>query len=69
MPKLNLRNLIEIPLSEFYDLNQVQFNSDQVFVYCQSGIRSQKAAVKLKERFPQKEFISIRGGVNAYPKN
>lgn len=69
MPKLNLNNLIEIPLSEFYDLNQVQFNSDQVFVYCQSGIRSQKAAVKLKDHFPHKEFISIRGGVNAYPKN
>ncbi|HAZ26328.1 MAG TPA: hypothetical protein DCY95_18585, partial [Algoriphagus sp.] len=66
---LNLNNLIEFPFSEFYDLNQVHFNSDQVFVYCQSGIRSQKAAVKLKDHFPHKEFISIRGGVNAYPKN
>lgn len=38
---------------------------DTILLFCQTGIRSAKAARKLQEEFPDKYIRSIKGGINA----
>jgi len=62
LPKVNLPNSIQIPLSDLEEnLNQLDSNKT-ILVYCQSGMRSTKAAEILKKH----QFLkvqSISGGV------
>lgn len=60
-PKISLPNSIQIPLSDLEEnLDQLDSNKT-ILVYCQSGIRSKKAAEMLKENQFQK-VQSIAGG-------
>ena len=62
LPKVNLPNSIQIPLSDLEEnLDQLDVNKT-ILVYCQSGMRSKKAAEILKKH----QFLkvqSISGGV------
>jgi len=64
LPKINFKNSLQIPLmnleNEIEKLNQNQ----KIFVYCQSGIRSKKAA-ELLQKNNFKNIKSIAGGVLA----
>lgn len=61
LPKISLPNSIQIPLSELEE-NLDQLDSDKkILVYCQSGMRSKKAAEILKKH-PFLKVQSIAGG-------
>lgn len=60
----HLKNSTNIPLDELA-LKAQDLNLGQVtYLICQSGIRSQKAAIVLQELFPEKDFIQVEGGMN-----
>lgn len=39
---------------------------DTILLFCQTGIRSAKAAKKLQEKFPDKYIRSIKGGITSF---
>jgi sulfur-carrier protein adenylyltransferase/sulfurtransferase len=69
IPGFELGDFLEIPLSElekrYSELNKL----GELLLFCQSGIRSQKAALFLKNIFPEKRIFSIKGGINALEHN
>ncbi len=69
MPPLECTGLMKIPLSALPDQFDRLEDSEEVLFFCQSGIRSQKAAQQLQEAFPDKRIYSIRGGINALKTN
>lgn len=69
MPPLECTGLMKIPLSSLPDQLDRLEDSEEVLFFCQSGIRSQKAAQQLQEMFPDKRIYSIRGGINALKTN
>lgn len=65
MPPLECTGLMKIPLSTLSaQLDRLE-DSEEILFFCQSGIRSQKAAQQLQQAFPDKKIFSIRGGINA----
>lgn len=68
-PSLDCTGLIKIPLSTLANhLSQLE-DAEEVLFFCQSGIRSQKAAEQVQNEFPEKRIYSIKGGINALKKN
>jgi molybdopterin/thiamine biosynthesis adenylyltransferase/rhodanese-related sulfurtransferase len=66
-PKITIKNGIQIPLDRLEaELNQLDINV-QLFVFCQSGIRSKKA-VEILRNNNFKNVKSIAGGVKALDK-
>lgn len=65
MPPLECTGLLKIPMSDLPARLSLLENSDEILFFCQSGIRSQKAAQQLKNEFPEKRIYSIKGGINA----
>lgn len=59
LPKVNLLNAVQIPLSDLEDnLDQLD-SSKTILVYCQSGIRSEKAVEILKKN----QFLKVQSVV------
>lgn len=65
MPPLECTGLMKIPLSLLPDQVDRLEEAEEVLFFCQSGVRSQKAAQQLQQVFPDKKIYSIRGGINA----
>lgn len=60
----NLKEAINIPLDKL-ELSSLHITSvDEVYVICQSGKRSEIAAKQLQDQYPNKQFITILGGMN-----
>jgi adenylyltransferase/sulfurtransferase len=65
LPPLVCTGLMKIPMSVIEsELDKLE-DSDQILIFCQSGMRSQKAAQLLSETYPDKSIFSIKGGINA----
>lgn len=65
MPPLECTGLMKIPMSILeQELDRLE-DSEQILIFCQSGIRSQKAAMRLAEAYPEKNIFSIKGGISA----
>lgn len=62
-PKLEMKNCLEIPMGKLDSrLNELDINKVQV-LFCQSGIRSEKAAkILLENKF--KNIYSFKGGIH-----
>lgn len=67
-PELNCSGLVKIPLSSLEHQTDRLFDAEEILLFCQSGIRSQKAALSLMKKFPDKKIYSILGGMNALKK-
>lgn len=65
MPPLECTGLMKIPLSNLQQQLDLLADSEEILFFCQSGIRSQKAARQLQSEFPEKQIYSIKGGINA----
>lgn len=65
LPPLECTGLVKIPLSQLENHLDRLEDSEEVLFFCQSGIRSQKAAQQLQQVYPEKRIYSIRGGINA----
>ncbi len=65
MPPLECTGLIKVPFSTLVSQFDRFEDVDQILFFCQSGIRSQKAAQQLQQAYPDKKIFSIRGGINA----
>lgn len=64
-PKLHNYPVRYIPLQELkYRIEELE-GAEQLLFICQSGIRSKKAVQLVREIFPQKQLLSLRGGVNS----
>ncbi len=62
----HIDNSLHIPLSDLKgELEKVNF-SEEVYVICQSGIRSQKAITLLSEKVPEATLINVIGGINKW---
>jgi len=66
-PIIEQLNFTSLPYSEFSKDKLDLFAFDYVFVYCQSGFRSQKVVLDLKKHWPGKNIFSIKGGVLEFP--
>ncbi len=65
-PKFDWLDSLQLPLSKFtIGMNQIR-PFEEAIVFCQSGVRSQKAVSELQKHFPDKKFYSVRGGLNAF---
>lgn len=64
-PPLVCTGLMKIPMSVLENELDKLEDSEQILIFCQSGIRSQKAASRLAEVYPDKSIFSIKGGINA----
>jgi molybdopterin/thiamine biosynthesis adenylyltransferase/rhodanese-related sulfurtransferase len=65
MPPLECTGLLKIPLSELPSRLTLLEDAEEILFFCQSGVRSQKAAQQLQKEFPKKRIYSIKGGINA----
>lgn len=65
LPPLECTGLMKIPMSKLH--TQLHFLEDweEILFFCQSGVRSQKAARQLQEEYPDKRIYSIKGGINS----
>lgn len=69
LPPLECTGLMKIPLSILPEnLDQLE-DSEEILFFCQSGVRSQKAAQQLQIEYPEKRIYSIKGGINALKSN
>lgn len=62
-PKVNSKNVIHIPLGNLRGRYKEIPNTKEVLVFCQSGIRSQKAVELLKKEFNFKNLKNVEGGI------
>ena len=69
LPPLECTGLMKIPFSTLADQLSKLEEAEEVLFFCQSGVRSQKAAQQLQSAFPDKKVFSIRGGINALKTN
>ncbi|MCC5932439.1 MAG: HesA/MoeB/ThiF family protein [Cyclobacteriaceae bacterium] len=65
LPELQNPNCIKLPLSNLESQVKELQNLQNLIIFCQSGIRSQKAYKRLREIYPYKTILSIKGGINA----
>jgi adenylyltransferase/sulfurtransferase len=57
-----------IPLSEITKhLNNISTDKEVIF-YCKKGIRSNIAIQRLQEKFPFKNLVNLKGGIDAWKK-
>jgi adenylyltransferase/sulfurtransferase len=64
--QFNIATSIHIPLAKLNDsFNNLDF-SKQLYVICQSGIRSQKAIQLLQQIHPKATLINVNGGINKF---
>jgi adenylyltransferase/sulfurtransferase len=56
---------VKVPFSTLSDELDRFEEAEEILVFCQSGVRSQKAAQLLQHTYPDKKIFSIRGGINA----
>ncbi|MFT5737331.1 MAG: adenylyltransferase/sulfurtransferase [Maribacter sp.] len=60
----HLQGAKHIPLDQLEQRSHEIDLNKPVYLICQVGIRSQKAIYILQQKFPQKEFINVTGGMN-----
>ncbi|MBS4073275.1 MAG: HesA/MoeB/ThiF family protein [Algoriphagus sp.] len=65
LPPLVCTGLMKIPMSVLDSQLDKLEDAEQILIFCQSGMRSQKAAQVLSETYPDKAIFSIKGGINA----
>jgi len=65
MPKLENLSYIPMPLSLLNGKMQELHQAETILVFCQSGVRSQRAVEDLKAAMPAKKIYSIEGGMKA----
>jgi len=58
-----------IPLSEFENLISTISQENKIVVFCKSGQRSAKAIKIIKEKYPNCQAFSLKGGIEAWIKN
>ncbi|MBK8954581.1 MAG: HesA/MoeB/ThiF family protein [Saprospiraceae bacterium] len=63
LPSSETLNCLQIPLDHIDQVNSRMLQADTIFLFCQTGVRSYKAATKLKSRYPDKHIYSIHGGI------
>lgn len=64
-PRPTARNIISIPLKELkFRVKEIP-KSEKVHVFCQSGIRSEKAIHLLREEFNYQNLINVPGGISS----
>ncbi|TDQ19436.1 adenylyltransferase/sulfurtransferase [Algoriphagus boseongensis] len=68
-PELNCTGLWKIPMSVLSEKQDFLAHSEEILLFCQSGVRSLKAAQTLISVFPDKKISSIKGGMNALKKS
>ncbi|MGY6522703.1 MAG: ThiF family adenylyltransferase [Mongoliitalea sp.] len=66
LPKLENFSYLSIPLDELESASNQLRNYQNIFLFCQSGIRSLKAVKILQTQFPEKNLQSIKGGIVAF---
>lgn len=69
LPKMDVFNTLQIPLSRFAEGVQDIDTKSKIVVLCQSGMRSLKAVKLLKEKFPDGRFYSLAGGILEWEKH
>lgn len=62
-PKLNTMKYIQLPLSQFNQLEEILPDKNNLLVFCLSGTRSMKAIQHIKNKFPNKNVYSIKDGI------
>jgi molybdopterin/thiamine biosynthesis adenylyltransferase/rhodanese-related sulfurtransferase len=66
MPKLSRAEVVYLPMSKLIQESKSLLASGEVFLFCQSGIRSLKAVTELQKVLPGKSIYSIKGGITAF---
>ncbi len=66
MPKLQRAEVVYLPMSKLLQESKGLLASGEVFLFCQSGIRSLKAVTELQKVLPGKSIYSIKGGIAAF---
>ncbi len=60
----NIRNSMNIPLSELLRRKGEINIKKPIYFLCQSGIRSQKAILELRPYYPNAQLVNVTGGIN-----
>lgn len=69
MPDLPDPRCIKLPLSMLESRIPELQNFKNLFLFCQSGIRSLKAGERIRNVYPEKTILSIKGGIKEAVKN
>ena len=62
LPEISGFEHLQLPLSEL-KMEIPLLKNDKIILFCQSGIRSVMAGELLMEKYPDKEFYNLKGGV------
>ncbi len=65
LPPLVCTGLMKLPMSVIESQLDKLEDAEQILIFCQSGMRSQKAAQLLSETYPDKAVFSIKGRINS----
>lgn len=57
---------INIPLTELENYEASRFTGKPIYLICQSGKRSTTAQQQLQQRFADKTFVSVKGGLQEF---
>ncbi len=60
----HLEEAIHLPLNELHEVQGHLTLSQPTYIICQSGKRSELAAKKLSDAYPEAQFYSVEGGMN-----
>jgi adenylyltransferase/sulfurtransferase len=66
MPKLPRTEVMYLPMSRLLQESKSLLAAGEVFLFCQSGIRSLKAVTELQKVLPGKSIYSIKGGIASF---
>lgn len=66
MPKLEREEVLYLPMSKLLQESKSLLVAGEVFLFCQSGIRSLKAVTELQKVLPGKSIYSIKGGIASF---
>lgn len=64
-PQLSGYGYLNIPFSRAYAISPEIEKAETLYLFCQTGIRSQKMAKEMKKKFSEKNIYSIFGGIES----
>ena len=62
-PFLRREDISKIPMSVLAEDQEKVRSFENIILFCRSGQRSERMAVKLKKQFPEKKVFSVEGGI------
>ncbi|MGF1637861.1 MAG: molybdopterin-synthase adenylyltransferase MoeB [Cyclobacteriaceae bacterium] len=66
IPRLDGLQHLSIPLGQLNERIEECGDLEKMLVFCQSGVRSQRAIELLQQKYPERKLYNLKGGINQW---